>query len=386
MQHIKIILISILAALSLPFVIFAATLYLTPQTQSVYQGDSLSLEIRIDSEDEKINIVEASVRFPADLLRVSDISSGSSIINLWAQTPQEDSLGKISFIGGITNGFEGDGLLARISFFAKELGQAKINFGEDSQVLLNDSLGTEAQLKVLAGSYEVTAKPKGLFVIFSESHPEQNKWQSNNVLRLYWDLINEAKYSYLLSFDPLAEPDDIPDLPEGELVWVGALEYKGLEDGIYYFSAKQKPLGEDWSEIVRFKAMIDTVPPKPFEPKIGQDSSLFEGKHFLSFTALDEASGIDYYEVKEQPRMLGIAQKGEWQKKESPCLLTDQSLRSIIKVKAVDKAGNERVVEIVPPYRPTGKDVIFLISLLAAGILAWLFLKRIRRRKKINEK
>ncbi len=381
MQHIKIIFISILITLSIPFIGYAAILYLTPQTQNIYQGDSLLMEIRIDTEDEEINIVEANLNFPADLLLVNDISSGNSIINLWAQTPDQDSLGEIFFVGGITNGFKGDGLLAKISFLAKDIGQAKRSLKENAKVLLNDGKGVEAQLKFLDGSYEITARPKGLLNISSESHPEQSKWSNNNILQLYWDLTNEAEYSYLLSHDPLAEPDNIPDQPEGELIWVGALEYKGLEDGIYYFTAKEKLQGKDWSNTARFKVMIDTVPPELFEPKIGQDPSLFTGKHFLSFNTADKTSGIDYYEVKEQPRIFGIAQTGKWQKQKSPYLLTDQSLNSIIKIKAVDKAGNARIAEIVPSYKPTGKDVLILISLFAAGILIWIFFKKGKRRK-----
>ncbi len=381
MQNIKIILISILTTLSIPFIGYAATLYLTPQTQSVYQGDSLLMEVMIDTEDEEINIVEASLSFSTDLLLVGDISIGNSIINLWAQRPSQNSLGKISFVGGITNGFKGDGLLAKINFSAKDIGQAKIGLKDDAKVLLNDGKGTEVQLKFLDGSYEITARPKGLLNVSSESHPEQNKWYNNNIIQLYWDLTNEAEYSYLLSHDPLVEPDNVPNWPEGELVWVGALEYKGLEDGVYYFTAKQKLPEKDWSNTVRFKAMIDTVPPKLFEPKIGQDPSLFTGKYFLSFNAADKTSGINYYEIKEQSRILGIVQTGKWQKQESPYLLTDQSLRSIIKVKVVDKAGNEKIVEIVPAYKPTGQDVLLLISLFAIGIFVWIFLKRIKRRK-----
>ena len=218
MQNIKIIFISILITLSIPFIGYAATLYLTPQTQSVYQGDSLLMEVRIDTEDEEINIVEASLNFSTDLLLVGDISSGNSIINLWAQTPSQDSLGKISFVGGITNGFKGDGLLAKINFSAKDIGQAKISLKDDAKVLLNDGKGTEVQLKFLDGSYEITARPKGLLNVSSESHPEQNKWYNNNIIQLYWDLTNEAEYSYLLSHDPLAEPDNVPNRPEGELV------------------------------------------------------------------------------------------------------------------------------------------------------------------------
>ncbi|MFH1656963.1 MAG: cohesin domain-containing protein [bacterium] len=379
----KLVVISlILVAFSVsPATAGATTLYLAPQSQNIYQGDSFLVEIRIDTAGEDINAVEANLNFPAELLQAVDISNGSSIFNLWAKVPTEDSTGKISFIGGVSKGFKGDGLLAKISFLAKQSGQAIINFKEDSKVLLNDGQGSESPTNFLAGDYMIITKPAGLPIVSSGSHLDQNKWYNKNTLQLYWDLTNETEYSYLLSFDPLAKPDNNPDKPAGELVWVGALEYKGLDDGIYYFTLKQKPAAKDWSEIVRFKAMIDNTLPEVFIPQIGNSPAIMDGQHFLSFNATDETSGIDYYEVKEQPRLLGIAQSGTWQKAESPYLLTDQSLRSIIKVRAVDKAGNERIVEIISPYKPTVRDILLLISLFAVGILIWIFVRRIRRRK-----
>lgn len=388
MKHIKKILVLVLAIVSLPFVGYASTLYLAPQFQSVYQGDNFLVEIRIDTENEEINTVEANLSFPADLLQVVDISNGSSILNLWAQPPSGSSTG-ISFVGGVANGFKGDGLLARISFSAQAIGETEINFKKDSRVLLNDGQGSEAQLKLAAGSYEILAKPQGLLAVSSGSHLEQNKWYSDNVLQLYWDLVEDAEYSYLLSHDFSAESDDVSDRPEGKLVWVGALEYKGLEDGIYYFTLKEKLPGKDWSETVRFKSMIDTIPPEPFELKLSQISSVFEGQYFLSFAATDKTSGIDYYEVKEQPRILGIARAGSWQKADSPYLLTDQSLRSIIKVRAVDKASNEKIMEIVPSYKPSVLDILFLTVLLTVGILIWIFFKKKKKKQdqiKTNEK
>jgi len=116
----------------------------------------------------------------------------------------------------------------------------------------------------------------------------------------------------------------------------------------------------------------DTLPPEPFNIEVHQDASVFEGKYFITFSTADKQTGIDYLEIKEG--------KKEWKKGESPYLLEDQSLRSIIKVRAMDKAGNERVAEYMPlkklfPYR-----WLVIIFLLATGIILWF----IRRKK--NEK
>ena len=65
--------------------------------------------------------------------------------------PENNSLSVVSFSGGIPNGYKGDGLLGKIIFKVHESTQkgtqnntkeAKIEFLDSSQVLLNDGLGT----------------------------------------------------------------------------------------------------------------------------------------------------------------------------------------------------------------------------------------------------
>lgn len=78
----------------------------------------------------------------------------------------------------------------------------------------------------------------------------------------------------------------------------------------------------------------DTTKPKKFQIFLGQDPRVFEGKKFISFFTTDSKSGIDHYEVKEGDSDYKIAQ--------SPYLLSDQELRSVIRVRAYDGAGNYR--------------------------------------------
>jgi len=349
----------------------ATNLYLMPQSQTVYQGDSFIVELRINTEDEEINAVEIGLTFPVDLLEVVDFSKGNSILTLWLAEPKIQK-GEIIFLGGIPGGFNGEGLLAKITFLGKEIGKSEISFKEISQVLLNDGLGTPAKLSLSEGNYEIILRPEGLPQISSETHPDQNKWYNNSTFHLRWDLIEGIEYSYLLSYDPLSEPDEIPDKPEGELIWMGDMEYKGLEDGIYYFTLRQKLPDEDWSKKITYRAMIDTTIPEPFELKTGKAPLVFEGKYFLSFAAQDRASGIDYYEIKEG--------KGDWKIAQSPYLLENQSLAKKIIVRAYDKAGNYQESEIKPPYKITWKDVLVIILvLIGAGVIWWNLKSRLSR-------
>lgn len=380
------IMLVICAPLLLPMIAGAATLYLIPQSQTIYQGDTFIIEVRIDTEDEEINTAEVGFKFPSNLLEVIDFSEGNSILAFWAEEPQILQ-GEIAFLGGAPNGFKGDGLLGRINFLGKETGIAKISFKEDSKVLLNDGQGTPAPLSFSEGEYKIVKKPEGLLQITSDSHPDQNKWYTTTTLQLYWKLVEGAEYSFLLSYDPLSETDEIPNRPEGELMWMGAMEYIGLEeDAIYYFTLKQKLSGEDWSEAARFRAQVDTMLPEEFEPEIAE----IEGKNYLAFATVDSMSGVDHYEIieaDERGYLRGFTQKEikeDWKVGESPYLLEDQDLRSKILVKAVDKAGNERVAEIVPPFKVSWEDVVISLLILVGLGIAWQLITKLKRNKTRN--
>jgi hypothetical protein len=126
---------------------------------------------------------------------------------------------------------------------------------------------------------------------------------------------------------------------------------------------------EEWQE----ELAKDDIPPEPFEIKISQDPNIFGGKYFIVFSTTDKQTGIDHYEVAEQRRTLRQTTLN-WKRAESPYLLEDQSLKSIIKVKAVDKAGNERIAEYVPPQKPFPWWIIIPI-LVGAGIGYWFYRK-----------
>jgi hypothetical protein len=359
----------------------AADLFLMPQSQTIYKEDTFIAEIRLNTGEEEVNALEANLEFPPELLEVLDISKGGSILSLWPTEPFfSNSTGKISLTGGIPGGFKGQGMIAQITFRVKELGKAIINFGDTSQVLLNDGKGTPASLNLSEGTYEIIKMPEGLPKISSSTHPDQNKWYNQNTLHLHWDLKEDVQYSYLLSKDPLSMPDETPDKPEGELIWMGDMEYPSLEDGIYYFFLRQKLPNEDWSGKITYRAMVDKTPPEPFELAIAQDPTVFDGKYFLSFYTTDKISGIDYFEIKEG--------KEDFKRITSPYVLEDQALESKIIVKAVDKAGNERAAEFVPPKKPIPylKLIPYIIILFIIGLMIiWIIINR-KRIKKSNRK
>jgi hypothetical protein len=90
---------------------------------------------------------------------------------------------------------------------------------------------------------------------------------------------------------------------------------------------------------------------------------VFGGLYYIVFSTVDKQSGVDHYEVFEN---------GAWEKVVSPYKLPDQSLKSEIKVKAIDKAGNERVGDyagdVIPPSQAPVNPYDSLLWALSACI------------------
>src|SRR3989339_757719 len=105
--------------------------------------------------------------------------------------------------------------------------------------------------------------------------------------------------------------------------------------------------------------------------QLGKDPYTFEGQYFISFFAEDKESGIDHYEVKEGDK--------DFVTTASPYILSDQSLKSKIFVKAVDKNGNEKVLE----FKNTKAFYLqsWFISLVIILIIYFIWHKKKSNRK-----
>jgi hypothetical protein len=124
---------------------------------------------------------------------------------------------------------------------------------------------------------------------------------------------------------------------------------------------------------------LNTSPPDPFLPQIGRDPGIFGGDYFVAFAATDPQSGIDHYEILEGSDTV-------WHTATSPYRLTDQSLSSNIYIRAVDGAGNFRVVELPAENKPTsgmmsaGRGWLeavlgLIVLLLIVLVVAWCIWK-----------
>lgn len=269
---------------------FKALLFFILSAQPVYQGDIFPVEVRLTSAEAPVNVIQADIKFPVDLLEIVSIERINSILELWPQEPSfSNEFGLASLIGGLpTPAFqEKNGLIGRINFRAKKIGAASLVFQESSKAFLNDGAGEGAVLELKNSTIQILSAPEG------------------------------------------GDPRSIT-------------------------------LAED------------LTPPAAFAPVIGREKSVFSGKYFVAFNTQDNESGLSHYEVQE----IKDGEIFEWQKAISPYVLENQKGKVVVRVKAVDRAGNETISEtaiiIQPPYFLYGAAAIIGASLI------WLVRRRLR--------
>jgi hypothetical protein len=126
--------------------------------------------------------------------------------------------------------------------------------------------------------------------------------------------------------------------------------------------------------------ITDKEAPDSFKPEVAQDSNLFNDKWFVVFVAQDKGTGISKYEVKES--RFNIFDFSKWIDATSPYVLTDQDLHSNIFVKAIDNAGNVRVVKLSPknPLAWYANLENWFIIVLVIAIVALIYFFSHRKR------
>jgi len=119
----------------------------------------------------------------------------------------------------------------------------------------------------------------------------------------------------------------------------------------------------------------DTIAPQDFKIELAVDARSFNGKFFIVFSTNDKQSGIDHFEVLEtDPNKYGYeinsSKEAHWVRAESPYVLKDQTLSSRIMVRAMDKAGNERIASLLPPDgNSIASTVLITVGILIAAVI-----------------
>ncbi|MGB9609038.1 MAG: hypothetical protein ACPL3E_01535 [Minisyncoccia bacterium] len=270
--------------------VFAAELNIFYSNKEIVVGQEIKLDIYLNSENESINAFSGEIIYPADLLELKEIFTGNSIVSLWIDQPKV-----LPYFDGQTQ----------------------------------------------------TNKNK---IVFSGITPGGFNGKSG----LLFSLILEAKNSSLakISFSNLKFL-----LNDG----------LGTEAKIKTSDFNLNILERAGRIVTSTKVVLplDTYPPEDFKPEVLNNPEMFDNKYFVIFEAVDKGRGIDHYEILEWKNKFSIfdifyklinpkkydLNASSWTKAQSPYILKDQKLQSDIYVKAVDKAGNEKIA-FIPAKNP----------------------------------
>ncbi len=120
------------------------------------------------------------------------------------------------------------------------------------------------------------------------------------------------------------------------------------------------PVNDEWKAVVS----SDLTPPQDFIIVLGQDPTIFSGKKFAFFSAVDNESGIDHYDVSENGRP--AVRSG------STYELQDQSGVSKLTVVAYDKAGNKKEAQYTARGQVSWPLFAITLIIVAGGfIMSW---------------
>lgn len=125
---------------------------------------------------------------------------------------------------------------------------------------------------------------------------------------------------------------------------------------------------DGWHEVIA----TDNSAPQPFDITLHQDSSLYDGQKFLSFPAIDQESGIAYYEVVEGGT-LPVRSGDQY-------VLVNQDRLERVVVTAFDAAGNTRVGIF------TGKTKVNWLAIIFWTIVLFIISRRKNIMKLIKRK
>lgn len=335
-----------------------ASLYLSPSTGTYTVGNTFSIVVKINSGGTAINAAEASLVFNSNELEVVRLSKTDSVFTLWTTEPVfSNSSGTIEWGGGTPTSFTGaSGTIITITFKAKLNGTAQVNFSSGS-VLAADGQGTNILASMSFGIYTLSPEiiistpppspaptptptpvpvPTGTPLVpqvSSLTHPDPEKWYSDNNPEFSWELPSDVTgVSLLLHKNPIGNPGSISDgLMESK-------KFENIEDGTWYFHIKFKNQ-YGWGSIAHFKIQIDSQSPQPFEIIVRDGKETVNPRPILFFETKDTLSGIEYYEIK-----IGqgdVIPQSVSATKNNPFQMPVQAPgEHTIVVKAVDKAGN----------------------------------------------
>lgn len=345
----------------------APTVHLVGPAGLVRAGDTVSLEVRLDSGGQVINALDLHLAYSPLNLQLLRVDQAQSVWPLWPEQPRIDNQqGAVSLVAGRPHGLIAiDAPVATLIFRSQAAGLTQVGLdGKRSGVYLNDGRGTRLAVGSQIIDLELSDRLVPAITLDAATTPLPDVWSPVSEVHLRWSASAGTDYSYRWSDRPTDLPDDAPDRPTGRY------DVTGLSDGVYFFSIKSRVNSGLWSFVSQYRFLIDGHPPAAFQLHL-LTASQTDGTAALAWSTTDETSGIDHYELTINGRDTGRVI--------SPLPLRPGWRGRDVVITAVDGAGNQQsadwhIVGLAWPWVAAGLGGL----IAAAGLLRWWFKRRRR--------
>lgn len=209
----------------------SASLFIDKKVSNIQEGEQITLDVNVKSNDQAINAVSGIVIFPSEMLRMVSISKDNSILNIWTRNPSIQR-NQISFEGVVLNpGYQGNnGNIFRVTFEAKKHGLAVISFSNGA-ILANDGVGTNIVSSLKSTSFNIIGT--GVTDLINKpiaKNIDTNKSLALPVITDYSLSINSGEASY---FKGKGEPNQLTKMT--------------------FEAISQKSLGEQFIDFIQYK-------------------------------------------------------------------------------------------------------------------------------------
>lgn len=358
----------------------AATMNMVPSTGEFGIGKEITIDLKVDSEGAGVNVAQATIRFPSDILKVNSISKEGSALNFWLEDPVfSNENGTISFVGGTAYGVSGASIqLIHIVFTAKTAGTAGITI-LDAAVTASDGSGanllTKTQGATLTLSPSVTTPivtaPTQIIrksvaasglptkpTLTIPLYPDSLEWyNSSNIFSVSWTLpADVSRVATAINQEPNFDPTDRSQ---------GLFDNKSfgaLADGRWYLHVRfMNNVG--WGPTTHHRLSVDTQPPLPFDITSDDGATTDNPSPTIKFKTSDTLSGISHYRLKLNNEQWETISAKDFTGSIQPIHKEHASNdhHNII-VQAVDHAGNSIENSISQDITPLASPIFTFIS------------------------
>lgn len=339
------------AAFGAPKAAHAATMTISSAQEVVYQGDTVRVDWFLNTEGESINVVDATIVYDPHTLGVQHLETGTSSATVWAENPTVQKDGVIHFAAGFPAGIQGNRIpIFTTTFTAKKVGNSFFGIVDTlSHTYLSDGAGTQKEIRMAPVSFAIVSAANKLHRISSGTHPKQDIWYKDHDVQIHFDTKKGEEYSYSFS----TAPDMIPGSETKQTD--GTVSYKNVPDGVYYFKLAIRTGTTGWQEGGVYRVQIDSTAPNINSAIISNDQSIFDGKNFVSFVAVDKTSGIAKTQVRS-------GYFGFYRTAENPHKISRPIVGNFVRIRARDVAGNTATYDVyTKAFTPTWLSILFVI-------------------------